>query len=443
MAALPARLLALVFLPFAAGFFLSILLRNVNAVISKDIAAQFALSSSELGLLTSTYFIAFAALQIPLGILLDRYGPRRVTSGLLLVAAAGALAFASAGGLSGLTLGRALIGAGASACLMGSMKAFTLWFPLERLATLNGWILAVGALGAVAATVPVELATSEFGWRAMFAGLALFSLVVSACIYLLVPEKPVPGATELWREQFSKISAIFAAPAFWRVGMSLVLLQGTYQALFGLWLVPWLMDTQGLARGEAARWLLYAALAYAFASIAFGQGADRLAERGLSRLRVLQWGTGAAVAGFVALGFVPRAFETGAAPRVYLWCGRADAGLRDPFTPLPCERLGAPQHGAERRDLPVCVRRPGRHGHAAADVSCGGRAVFRRWLCAGVRGSGRRAARRVGAGGDAEGGAGGVSGSEVSQKCHISGSWNRSPMAAICRTSRYCSGLLR
>lgn len=305
VAALPARLLALVFLPFAAGFFLSILLRNVNAVISKDIAAQFALSSSELGLLTSTYFIAFAALQIPLGILLDRYGPRRVTSGLLLVAAAGALTFASAGGLSGLTLGRALIGAGASACLMGSMKAFTLWFPLERLATLNGWILAVGALGAVAATVPVELATSEFGWRAMFAGLALFSLVVSACIYLLVPEKPVPGATELWREQFSKISAIFAAPAFWRVGMSLVLLQGTYQALFGLWLVPWLMDTQGLARGEAARWLLYAALAYAFASIAFGQGADRLAERGLSRLRVLQWGTGAAVAGFVALGFVP------------------------------------------------------------------------------------------------------------------------------------------
>lgn len=303
--ALPARLLAIVFLPFATGFFLSILFRNVNAVISKDIAGEFSLTSSELGLLTSTYFIAFAALQVPLGIFLDRYGPRRVTAALVLVAAAGALAFASAGGLGGLTLGRALIGVGVSACLMGSMKAFTLWFPLDRMATLNGWILAIGALGAVAATVPVELATSSYGWRAMFTGLALLSLSIAACIFIVVPEKPVPGARELWGEQLSRIAEIFTTPAFWKIGLSLVLLQGSYQALFGLWLVPWLMDTEGMARGEAARWLMYAALSYAVASVAFGQGADRMAARGLSRLRILKWGTGFGVACFGLLAFAP------------------------------------------------------------------------------------------------------------------------------------------
>ena len=308
-APLPARLLLVVFLPFATGFFLSILFRNVNAVISKDIAGEFSLTSSELGLLTSAYFIAFAALQIPLGIFLDRYGPRRVTAALMLVAAAGALAFATSDGLGGLTLGRALIGVGVSACLMGSMKAFTLWFPLDRMATLNGWILAIGALGAVSATVPVELATSSFGWRAAFTGLALLSVAIAACIFVVVPEKPVPGARELWSEQWSRIAEIFAAPAFWQVGMSLVLLQGSYQALFGLWLVPWLMDTQGLPRGEAARWLMYAALTYAAASIAFGQGADRMAGLGLSRLKVLQWGTAFGVAGFGLLAFAPAAWK--------------------------------------------------------------------------------------------------------------------------------------
>ena len=258
--ALPARLLALVFAPFAAGFFLSFLFRNANAVISKDLAAEFSLSSSELGLLTSAYFLAFAAMQIPVGIFLDRYGPRRVTSGLLLVLAAGAGAFAIAGGLGPLALGRALIGVGASACLMGSMKAYSIWFPLDRMATLNGWTMAIGALGAVAATAPVEFAASLIGWRVMFGGLAMITLAVAACLFLLVPEKIVPGARELWSEQVGKIVSIFKVPAFWRIGIPLIVLQGTYQALFGLWLVPWLMDTQTLSRGTAAQWLMWAAL---------------------------------------------------------------------------------------------------------------------------------------------------------------------------------------
>ena len=126
-----------VFAPFAAGYFLSFFFRNVNAVISKDLAREFELAPSELGFLTSMYLLAFAAFQLPLGVLLDRYGPRRVVAALFCVAAAGAATFALATDITLLSVGRALIGLGVSAGLMGAIKAFTLWFPLSRLATLN------------------------------------------------------------------------------------------------------------------------------------------------------------------------------------------------------------------------------------------------------------------------------------------------------------------
>lgn len=300
---LSARLLGCVFLPFAAGFFLSFLLRNVNAVIAKDLATEFALTSSDLGLLTSAYFLSFAAMQMPVGVFLDRYGPRRVVAALLLVAASGASLFAFADGFGSLTVGRALIGVGVSACLMGAMKAFTLWFPLDRLATLNGWTMAIGALGAITATAPVEYAVSSIGWRSMFGVLAVLSAGSAACIYALVPEKPVPGATERWDEQFGKISAIFRSAIFWRIGLPMIAQQGIFQALFGLWLVPWLMDTQGLTRAAAAQWLLWAAVTYALASILFGQGADWLAARGVPRLRLLKWGAALGVLGFFLFVF--------------------------------------------------------------------------------------------------------------------------------------------
>src|SRR3990170_6784086 len=170
-ARVPANLMLVVFGPFAAGYFLSFFFRNVNAVISKDLAGEFSLSPSDLGFLTSMYLLAFAAFQLPLGVLLDRYGPRRVVAALLCVAASGALIFALARDLTMLSVGRALIGLGVSAGLMGAIKAFTLWFPLSRLATLNGLYLAAGGIGGLAAAAPAEGLIGPFGWRALFFGL--------------------------------------------------------------------------------------------------------------------------------------------------------------------------------------------------------------------------------------------------------------------------------
>src|SRR5919206_1303434 len=106
----PVNAMLVVFLPFAAGYFLSFFFRNVNAIISRELAQDFALSPADLGFLTSMYLLAFAAFQLPLGVLLDRYGPRRTVAALLWVAAAGALVFALARDLAMLSIGRALIG---------------------------------------------------------------------------------------------------------------------------------------------------------------------------------------------------------------------------------------------------------------------------------------------------------------------------------------------
>ena len=84
----PARL-ALVFMPFAAGYYFSFMLRNINAVVFPELVAAFALGADALGILTGAYFLAFAAFQLPLGLLLDRFGPRRVNASLLLIAACG------------------------------------------------------------------------------------------------------------------------------------------------------------------------------------------------------------------------------------------------------------------------------------------------------------------------------------------------------------------
>jgi MFS family permease len=162
-----------VLLPFAVGFYLTNLFRTINALISDQLTSDLALGAADLGLLTSVYFLTFAAAQIPIGILLDRYGPRRVESALLVVAAGGAALFGAANGFVPLVLARALIGLGVAAALTAGVKAIVLWFPKERVALVNGYLMMLGTLGAVTATAPAELLLAWTGWRELFDLLAL------------------------------------------------------------------------------------------------------------------------------------------------------------------------------------------------------------------------------------------------------------------------------
>jgi predicted MFS family arabinose efflux permease len=298
---LPARLLMAVFAPFAAGYFLSYFFRNVNAVISRDLAREFSLAPSDLGLLTAAYFLAFAAFQLPLGVLLDRFGPRRVVASLMCIAAAGALTFGLAEGFLALTIGRALIGLGVAGGLMGAIKAFTLWFPPSRLATLNGLYIGVGGIGGLAATAPVEMLLGPVGWRGLFYGLAALSLGAAALIFTAVPEKPLPGRGDSLGAQIAAFRTVFGAKVFWRIALPFVTTHAVYQALAGLWLAPWLFDIAGLARGAVAEHLFWAAAAYAAGSVFFGTAADRLARAGIPRMTVYKLGLAITIGAFACL----------------------------------------------------------------------------------------------------------------------------------------------
>jgi predicted MFS family arabinose efflux permease len=290
-----------VFGPFAAGYFLSFFFRNVNAVISKDLALEFSLSSADLGFLTSMYLLAFAAFQLPLGVLLDRYGPRRVVAALLCVAAAGALVFGLARDFSTLSIGRALIGLGVSGGLMGAIKAFTLWFPLPRLALLSGLYLAAGGIGGLAATTPAEALLGPLGWRALFFLLAALSVGAALLIFTVVPEKKLPGEGTTLREQIAGFGVIFASAAFWRIAAPLVVCHAGYLTLQGLWLGPWLYDVAGLARPAVANYLLVTALAYTVGSVFFGVSSEHLVRAGISRLTVFKAGLCVSLAMFALL----------------------------------------------------------------------------------------------------------------------------------------------
>jgi MFS family permease len=240
------RLWIRLFLPFAAGYFLSYLYRTVNAVIGPVLARELNLGDNALGLLTSTYFLAFGAAQLPLGMLLDRFGPRRIEAGLLLIAAAGAAVFAMSDTLGGLAVGRALIGLGVSACLMASFKAFAQWFPPERLASLTGWVMASGGLGALAASKPLELALGFASWREIAFGLALATLAVAALLWFIAPDKPVEAGKTGLATQLTGVKNIFASPHFWRYGPMGFWFTGGFLAVQGLWIARWMTVMEGL-----------------------------------------------------------------------------------------------------------------------------------------------------------------------------------------------------
>ena len=200
------RLVACVLLPFAAGYYLSYLFRSINALIASDLVTELHIDARGLGLLTSVYFLVFAAVQLPFGALLDRYGPKTIQSALLLLASSGALIFALADGLIGLIVGRAVLSLGVALALMAGFKAIVLWFPSERIVLVNGWYVTLGALGAVTATAPAELIVQSWGWRGLFALLAGLSALAALLLLLAAPEchlnsparKAAPGVG-FWR----------------------------------------------------------------------------------------------------------------------------------------------------------------------------------------------------------------------------------------------------
>jgi len=307
----PTLRFARLYLPFAAGYLLSYLFRMVNAVISPDLTRELDLTPGALGFLTGAYFVAFAAMQIPVGMLLDRYGPRRVEPVLLVVAGGGALTFSLAGDAGVLVVGRALIGAGCSACLMAPLKAIATWYSPDRQASLAGWMMVAGGSGALLATAPLEAALTVASWRAIFLVLAGATFAVALAVFLRVPDTPAHPPGVGLAEQWRGVRSVFAHPRFWWIAPMAGFGMGSFMAVQGLWSVPWLIEVEGYTRAVAARHLLAMGIVMLSGYLTLGVFATRLARRGIHARHLFT--AGWALTGVALAGIVLRA------PGTYVW----------------------------------------------------------------------------------------------------------------------------
>lgn len=301
-----------IFLPFALGYYLSYLLRTVNAVISPELTRELSLSAADLGLLTSTYFLAFGLAQIPVGIALDRFGPRRVEGALMLLTALGGVAFALGDSMATLGSARALIGVGVSACLMAALKGFAMWYPAERQSSMTGFIMAAGALGALTASAPVEALLPIMGWRGVFWIIAGLALVIAVWVFLSLPDEASHAGKETLGAALRSVGQIFVAPAFLRFAGSSMFFTGGFMAMQSLWAVPWLMNVNGLTLAQAAGQLMALNIGMLAGQLSIGVLGVRLASRGVRPLNLIQFG-------FAGMLLVQGAILLDLGPLVVLW----------------------------------------------------------------------------------------------------------------------------
>ncbi len=249
-----------VFAAFTLAYFFSYFYRSANAVIAPDLARALSLDAAQLGLMTSLFFAAFAAVQLPLGLALDRYGPRLVTPALMLVGAAGSLIFAGAQDFASLALGRALIGIGMAGVLMGALKAFSQWFSAQHYPTISGLLVGIGSAGALVAATPLAWLNATFGWRMAFVvGAALIVLVAAA---LLIGTRNTPPGVA-WpgnTADLRSLHVVFTDARFWRMAMLVFFTNGTLLAFQGLWAGPYLNDIFGVAPLQRGNVLLLLSL---------------------------------------------------------------------------------------------------------------------------------------------------------------------------------------
>ena len=261
--------------PLAAGYFLSYLFRNVNSVVATDIMRDLGVGADALGLLTSVYFLTFAAAQLPVGVLLDRHGPRRVQCVLLLCAAAGAGLCALNAGFTALLLGRALIGLGTAGSLVAGLKA-----------SRNGSRLSAGDSqrrlhhvrrpwrvgGNLAGRVPPAL--GGLAWVVCHPGRR--RLVVALAVRGFVP---VGRRRQAPDEEEVRLADVVRDPLFRRFAPLSASCFGSVLAVQGLWAGPWLTDVDGLSRPEVANGLACMAMVLIVAAPCWGVLTQRLRQR--------------------------------------------------------------------------------------------------------------------------------------------------------------------
>lgn len=269
---------------YCYGFFQ----RVAPGVMVQELMRDFAVGAAITGVLSSLYFYAYASLQIPIGLMLDRVGPRRMLAASALIAGLGCYLF-QAGGVEFAYVGRALIGIGTAVTWVGCLKLASVWFAPKRFALLTGLTMAMGMAGAVGGQVPLGLAVSSFGWRGTMVGAALIAVALALAFGLIVRDRPAGAAksqhepdegAKLW----SGVALVLKEPQTYWTALFGALLAAPMLTFAGLWGVPYLMTRYEVSRPEAAAALSLMLIGWGVGSPIFGWLSDHLRQRRLPML---------------------------------------------------------------------------------------------------------------------------------------------------------------
>ena len=305
-----------VFVPFALGYFLASTFRSINSVIAPDLVRDLGLSASQLGFAVSAFFLCATLMQIPYGILLDRYDPRRVYAGFLVLCALGSVISAFADGIAMLALGRAFIALGTTASAVTSFKVFSMWYPRQRLAMANGLALAAGGLGVMAGTAPVELALTVMDWRDLHLVLAALVAAGAGAALAVAPVKQTPARGATLVQQIRGLGTVLKSRAFWTVAPLMMANIGVYAGFPALWTGPWVRDVGGFSDIETANLLMAVAAGLTVAGAGTGIVLGLARRAGLTPMGVV-----VAAALTILVLVVTLSFQTAPAPALVagLW----------------------------------------------------------------------------------------------------------------------------
>lgn len=311
----PARLSYLTWALAASFYLFGFFQRVTPASLAADLMRDFGLSAAALGNLSAFYYYAYAAIQVPTGILVDRWGPSRLLVAGSLLSGAGALLFALSDSVAVASLGRALIGASHGMAWVSMLKLVAHWFPLRRFGTLSGLSLAVGTLGAILAGPPLRALADLFGWRTVIAVSGGLALVLAAAIRLVVRDDPAGRGYRGYVPEGAR--SFGAAPRSLRQSLREVLRNrniwlvtivnsghaGTFLTFTGLWGVPFLVQQHALNVKQASTITSAMLVLFALGAPVFGHLSDRW------QLRKWPFALGVALLliGFGATALVPSA----------------------------------------------------------------------------------------------------------------------------------------
>ena len=286
---LPIKKAVFIFFVFACGYFISALLRAITATLSPLLTTDFNLTAGNLGLLAGGYFLGFASMQIPLGYLLDRHGPKKIVSSFLLIAIIGTVAFALAQSFSGLLISRILIGVGVSACLMGPLTGYRIWFEDEYQQRANAWMLMVLSMGFVFSTLPVQILLPAIGWRWIFGLIALLIFIVIVLVLLFIPnwktkndesyEKTDGSLSDVWKNKFFRSTIPLGLFNY-----------GGLVAIQTLWAGPWMVKVTGYTPLQSATGLFWINTTMLVAFFIFGYILPKITKLGIESMKLMKLG---------------------------------------------------------------------------------------------------------------------------------------------------------